>query len=213
MHFLKLTTKGILNSKIIIVHNSWKKVLIEPTSQKWIERALESLDILLLDHAHCEKKAATTIISLIHRYPEKDLVHYLAPVAREELLHFEQVTAFLKKRGISYKKLKSGPYAKSLYQKASSEEPYRFKDSLLICALIEARSCERFQCLVPFLKGSLQSFYSKLSESESKHCELYLNLYTKIFKEDWSLRLKPLSRLESNLINKADPLFRFHSGF
>jgi len=58
------------------VHNSWKKVLIEPTSQKWIERALESLDILLLDHAHCEKKAATTIISLIHRYPEKDLVHY-----------------------------------------------------------------------------------------------------------------------------------------
>ena len=195
------------------MNKSWKKVLIESTPQKWIDRALKSLDILLLDHAHCEKKAATTIISLIHKYPEKNLTQYLLPVAREELLHFEQVTALLKKRGIPYKKLKSGPYARSLYQKISSEEPYRLKDSLLICALIEARSCERFQCLVPFLKGSLQSFYSRLYESESRHCELYLDLYTKIFKEDWSLRLKPLSRLESNLINKADPLFRFHSGF
>ena len=195
------------------MNNSWKKVLIESTPQKWIDRALKSLDILLLDHAHCEKKAATTIISLIHKYPEKNLTQYLLPVAREELLHFEQVTALLKKRGITYKKLKSGPYARSLYQKISLEEPYRLKDSLLICALIEARSCERFQCLVPFLKGSVQSFYSRLYESESRHCELYLDLYTKIFKEDWSLRLKPLSRLESNLINKADPLFRFHSGF
>ena len=210
---MKLPIKGILNLKIIIVNNSWEKVLIESTPQKWIDRALKSLDILLLDHAHCEKKAATTIISLIHKYPEKNLTQYLLPVAREELLHFEQVTELLKKRGIPYKKLKSGPYARSLYQKISSEEPYRLKDSLLICALIEARSCERFQCLVPFLKGSVQSFYSRLYESESRHCELYLDLYTKIFKEDWSVRLKPLSRLESNLINKADPLFRFHSGF
>ena len=114
------------------MNNSWKKVLIESTPQKWIDRALKSLDILLLDHAHCEKKAATTIISLIHKYPEKNLTHYLLPVAREELLHFEQVTELLKKRGIPYKKLKSGPYARSLYQKISSEEPYRLKDSLLV---------------------------------------------------------------------------------
>ena len=99
------------------MNNSWKKVLIESTPQKWIDRALKSLDILLLDHAHCEKKAATTIISLIHKYPEKNLTHYLLPVAREELLHFEQVTELLKKRGIPYKKLKSGPYARAYIKK------------------------------------------------------------------------------------------------
>ena len=192
--------------------NPWGEVLLNKTPHPWIVRALDSLDVLLLDHAHCEKKAATTALSLIHRYPERDLSKQLSPLAREELLHFEQVTRLLKKRGIPYRNLKSGPYARSLYENAASKEPDRLKDSLLICALIEARSCERFHSLLPYLSGSLKSFYSKLYEAESRHCDLYLNLYQDLFREDWSARLKPFSELESDLINTPDSLFRFHSG-
>ena len=82
--------------------NSWEEILLTRTPKCWIDRAIDSLDLLLLDHAHCEKKAATTAISLIHRYPEKGLSKYLSPLAREELLHFEQVTRMLKKNGFTY---------------------------------------------------------------------------------------------------------------
>ena len=170
---------------------------------------------MLLDHAHCEKKAATTAISLIHRYPERDLTSRLSPLAREELLHFEQVLKLLKKRKIPYRNLKSGRYAHSLHGKISTREPHKLKDSLLVCALIEARSCERFYSLslANYLEKSLASFYSKLCEAESRHCQLYLNLYQNLFEEDYKPRLKPLAQQESNLINTPDSLFRFHSGF
>ncbi len=192
--------------------NPWEEVLLSKTPRSWIDRALDSLDVLLLDHAHCEKKAATTAISLIHRYPERNLSPYLSPLAREELLHFERVSTLLKKRKIPYRNLKSGRYASSLHQMVAITEPNRLKDSLLVCALIEARSCERFNCLAGYLEKSLGSFYSKLCEAESRHCDLYLNLYQDLFREDWSARLKPFSELESDLINTPDSLFRFHSG-
>lgn len=192
--------------------NSWEKILIRQTPQAWIKRALDSLEILLLDHAHCEKKAAMTAISLIHKYPESKLTTPLSALAREELLHFEQVTRILKKIGFTFKNLKSGSYAKSLHSLVPLQEPERLKDSLLICALIEARSCERFRVLVPHLQEPLNSFYERLYEAESRHCEIYLNLYSELFHEDWDLRLKPLTTLESKLITKQDSLFRFHSG-
>jgi len=194
------------------VPNSWEEILLTRTPKCWIDRAIDSLDLLLLDHAHCEKKAATTAISLIHRYPEKGLSKYLSPLAREELLHFEQVTRMLKKNGFTYRNLKSGSYAKNLHSLVADQEPERLKDLLLICALIEARSCERFYTLAPHLQDSLNSFYTKLCDAESRHCELYLNLYSDLFDEDWSSRLEPLAVLESELISKPDPLFRFHSG-
>ena len=186
--------------------NSWEEILLTRTPKCWIDRAIDSLDLLLLDHAHCEKKAA------IHRYPERELSKYLSPLAREELLHFEQVTRMLKKNGFTYRNLKSGSYAKNLHSLVSDQEPERLKDLLLICALIEARSCERFYALAPHLQDSLNSFYTKLCDAESRHCELYLNLYSDLFDEDWSSRLEPLAVLESKLISKPDPLFRFHSG-
>ena len=192
--------------------NSWEEILLTRTPKCWIDRAINSLDLLLLDHAHCEKKAATTAISLIHRYPEKGLSKYLSPLAREELLHFEQVTRMLKKNGFTYRNLKSGSYAKNLHSLVADQEPERLKDLLLICALIEARSCERFYVLAPHLQDSLNFFYTKLCDAESRHCELYLNLYSDLFDEDWSSRLVPFAVLESELISKPDPLFRFHSG-
>ena len=192
--------------------NSWEEILLTRPPKCWIDRAIDSLDLLLLDHAHCEKKAATTAISLIHRYPEKGLSKYLSPLAREELLHFEQVTRMLKKNGFTYRNLKSGSYAKNLHSLVADQEPERLKDLLLICALIEARSCERFYALAPHLQDSLNFFYTKLCDAESRHCELYLNLYSDLFDEDWSSRLVPFAVLESELISKPDPLFRFHSG-
>tara|TARA_B100000949_G_scaffold225639_1_gene230092 strand:- start:140 stop:727 length:588 start_codon:yes stop_codon:yes gene_type:complete len=194
------------------VPNSWEEILLTRTPKCWIDRAIDSLDLLLLDHAHCEKKAATTAISLIHRYPEKGLSKYLSPLAREELLHFEQVTRMLKKNGFTYRNLKSGSYAKNLHSLVADQEPERLKDLLLICALIEARSCERFYALAPHLQDSLNFFYTKLCDAESRHCELYLNLYSDLFDEDWSSRLVPFAVLESELISKPDPLFRFHGG-
>ena len=193
--------------------NSWEAILLCKTPRAWIDRALNSLDIVLLDHAHCEKKAATTAISLTHKYPERDFFSCLSPLAREELLHFEQVSHLLEKRKIPYRNLKSGRYARSLHENVSIAEPNRLKDSLLVCALIEARSCERFVSLAEYLEKPLKSFYVKLCEAESRHCDLYLNLYRDLFKEDYKARLKPLAQLESDLINTPDSLFRLHSGF
>ena len=193
--------------------NTWESILSSPTPTAWIERAKDSLELLLIDHAHCEKKAATTAISLIHKYPHFNLAKFLSPLAREELLHFEQVLRVLKKLGFKYKNLRSGGYAKTLYDSCSSQEPERLKDTFIVCSLIEARSCERFHALIPHLPPILQKFYSKLYEAEARHCDLYLDLYTKIYNEDWCPRLTYLSSIESNFINKRDSLFRFHSGY
>ena len=91
--------------------NTWETILSSPTPKAWIEKALDSLEILIIDHAHCEKKAATTAISLIHKYPHFNLAKSLSPLAREELLHFEQVLRIMNKLGFKYKNLKSGKYA------------------------------------------------------------------------------------------------------
>jgi len=192
---------------------TWENILSSPTPTAWIERAKDSLELLLIDHAHCEKKAATTAISLIHKYPHFNLAKSLSPLAREELLHFEQVLRVLNKLGFKYKNLRSGGYAKTLYDSCSSREPERLKDTFIVCSLIEARSCERFHALIPHLPPVLQKFYSKLYEAEARHCDLYLDLYTKIYNEDWSPRLTYLSSIESDFINKRDSLFRFHSGY
>ena len=192
---------------------TWEAVLRSPTPKAWIDRALLSLDILLIDHAHCEKKAATSAISLIHKYPHHNLAKYLSPVAREELLHFEQVLKLIEKHGFKYTNLKPSKYAKTLYDSSSNKEPEKLKDSLIICSIIEARSCERFHALIPHLPSSLSGFYSRLYKAEARHCDLYLDIFSKIFSENWSQRLKRLSSIESDFINKKDELFRFHSGY
>ena len=180
---------------------TWETIISSPTPKAWIDRALDSLDILLIDHAHCEKKAATSAISLIHKYPHYDLAKYLSPLAREELLHFEQVLRLINRHDFKYKNLKPCKYAKTLYDSSSNKEPDKLKDTLIICSLIEARSCERFHVLIPHLPPTLSSFYSRLYKAEARHCDLYLDIFSEIFSEDWSERLKRLSLIESRFIN------------
>jgi len=193
--------------------NTWEVILNSPTPKAWIERALNSLEILLIDHAQCEKKAASSALSLIHRYPHYNLAKILSPLAREELLHFEQVLKLIEKQGFKYKNIKSSKYAQNLYDSSSSNEPQRLKDTLIICSIIEARSCERFYSLAPHLPSTLSKFYSRLYKAEARHCDLYLNIYSEIFNEDWSDRLSELASIESDFINQKDDLFRFHSGY
>src|SRR5947207_3219211 len=122
--------------------------LAAPTDPAWAERAIAGLPTVLLDHAHCEKKAASTAVGLIFRYPDKTaLIAPLSRLAREELGHFEEVLALLARRGIAYGRLEPSPYAGSLMAIVRDREPLRLLDTLLCCALIEARSCERMQIL------------------------------------------------------------------
>tara|TARA_Y100001970_G_scaffold32503_1_gene40357 strand:+ start:2820 stop:3407 length:588 start_codon:yes stop_codon:yes gene_type:complete len=192
---------------------TWENILDSPTPNAWIKRALGSLETLLIDHAQCEKKAASSALSLIHRYPHYNLAKILSPLAREELLHFEQVLKLIEKQGFKYRNIKSSKYAQTLYDTSSLQEPQRLKDTLIISSIIEARSCERFFSLAPHLPHTLKKFYTKLYKAEARHCDLYLNIYSEIFNEDWSDRLSELAFIESEFINKKDDLFRFHSGY
>ena len=199
-------------SLIIVLELIYNQVLLVETPPLWIARALDNIETLLLDHAHCERKAATTALSLINRYPEKNISNSLSTLAREELVHFEKVCKLLKKNGFAYRNLKSGPYARTLYDAIRPLEPSRFKDSLLVCALIESRSSERFLALNHHLPIDLQTFYSKLHEAEVRHSNLYINLYKDSFGDQWIKDIRPFAEIEASLITKSDPLFRFHSG-
>ena len=127
--------------------------LVTPTDSAWIARALGALPELLLDHAHCEKKAAGTAIQLIFRYPQHGfLLAPLAALAREELGHFEQVLALMESRGLAFGRQRPSPYAGRLRQTVRAGEPERLIDTLLCCALIEARSCERMSLLADALQ-------------------------------------------------------------
>lgn len=184
-----------------------------PTPTKWIQSALENLPILLIDHAHCEKKAAASAISFIHRYPQYPaLLHKLSRLAREELRHFEHVLAILKKREITYRHLSPSRYAASMHEKIRRNEPERLIDSLIIGAFVEARSCERFASLIPHLDSELGDFYQTLHKAEARHFENYLELASEIDPADVRDRTKFFSDLEASLILSEDPIFRFHSG-
>jgi len=197
---------------ITVTETMHNQLLLVETPFSWILKALDNIEILLLDHAHCEKKAATTALSLINRYPERNLSNKLSTLAREELTHFEKVCKFLKKKKFRYRNLKAGSYAHTLYGSIHPLEPIKFKDSLLVCALIESRSSERFLALSSHLSSDLNSFYLKLYESEVRHCNLYIDLYQSFFGESWKKDILKFSEIEASLIVQPDSLFRFHSG-
>lgn len=185
------------------------------TPDAWVQSALQNLDILLIDHAHCEKKAASTALSLMYRYPQyPELLMKLSKLAREELRHFEQVLKIMKAREIPYKTLPAARYAQALHTLVRKQEPYRVIDQLLIGAIIEARSCERFAAVAPFLDEELNSFYIGLLASEARHFSLYLNFAKSIMPsdEDLSGRIQLFLEKEKELIESPDRMFRFHSG-
>lgn len=147
------------------------------TPDQWVNNALENQDIMLLDHAHCEKKAAMTALNLIHRYPgNPDLLMKMSRLAREELRHFEQVMKFIKKRKLTYGHMTASRYAAKLRDCVRKQDPGRVTDLLIIGAFIEARSCERFAKIAPLLDEELRDFYISLLKSESRHYQDYLKL-------------------------------------
>jgi len=184
------------------------------TPAAWVAEALRHPQLLLIDHANCEKKAAATAMSLINRHIENGpLLNKMSRLAREELRHFEQVVAVMKRRDIDYTTVTASRYASGLRALARKNDPGKLVDTLLIGALIEARSCERFAALIPVLDTELAEFYGSLLKSESRHFQDYLALAevlapaTEI--ED---RLAEFKVCEQHLIESADSEFRFHSG-
>ncbi|MGQ7274981.1 tRNA-(ms[2]io[6]A)-hydroxylase [Marinobacter sp. V034] len=184
-----------------------------PTPSRWIENALDAQDIMLIDHAHCEKKAASTALGLMYRYVENsDLLNRMSRLAREELRHFEQVLAIINKRGIQYGHLTAARYATGLRKEIRQDDPGRLVDVMVVGAIIEARSCERFAALVPHLDDELASFYSSLLKSEARHYRDYLTLAEKASDEPIDDRVELFLEIEKELIQSPDTEFRFHSG-
>jgi tRNA-(ms[2]io[6]A)-hydroxylase len=186
------------------------------TPAAWLDAAESRLPELLLDHANCELKAASTALGFLYRYPERaQLAQRMSRLAREELRHFEQVRSMMEDLGVPFERLAASRYAGRLREAVRSEEPGKLLDMLLVGALIEARSCERFAALAPRLPERLRRFYEGLLASESRHFEHYLAFARTecgISAEEVEERLAELKALEAELVVQPDPQFRFHSG-
>lgn len=183
------------------------------TPQAWIDAALKHESILLIDHANCEKKAAATAMNLMYRYVDRtELLQKMSQLAREELLHFEQVVKIMQTKGVKYSHLGASRYASSLREHIRTHEPARLVDTLIIGAFVEARSCERFAKLAPELDEDLKKFYLSLLRSEARHFEDYLALAELYADEDISERVAFFAEQEAALITDFDSEFRFHSG-
>jgi tRNA-(ms[2]io[6]A)-hydroxylase len=188
-------------------------ILRAPTPQAWVAAAVERWRELLVDHANCEKKAASTALALMFAYPEDHaLAMALSRLAREELRHFEQVQKMMIILGVDFERQQPGRYASGLRTVLRTSEPGRKLDLLLAGALIEARSSERFRLLSSRLQQPLADFYSQLERSEARHFELYVSLARAAAPDRWRERLDTLAAREAELATEPDPVFRFHSG-
>ena len=188
--------------------------LASRTDPSWVKTALSDLDELLLDHAHCERKAAGMALRLMFRYPDQAFLHDpLSRLAREELAHYEEVLRALAARGGSMRRQRPSPYAGRLYHCVRSAEPERLVDTLLVCALIEARSCERFQLLAEATDDpSLRALYSGLLVSEARHHGSYLDLAIQASDESSArARLLELAQREAEIIADPTPMVRMHA--
>ncbi|MGI0482385.1 tRNA-(ms[2]io[6]A)-hydroxylase [Geminocystis sp. CENA526] len=194
--------------------NNKIKLLCQPTHDSWLQQALNNLDIILLDHSHCERKAAGVAVNLLFRYPSHEqLIYQLTAIAREELEHFEQVNQWLQKKGIPLAPLKPSPYGATLKDAIRRHEPDRLLDSLLVSALIEARSHERLGLIGEFCpEPELAKFYRGLMASEARHYGIYWVLATQYFdRVTVDERLAELAELESNILANLYPEPRIHS--
>jgi tRNA-(ms[2]io[6]A)-hydroxylase len=189
-------------------------VLLAPTPARWFDVACERWKELLVDHANCEKKAASTALSLIFAYAEDgQLTDRLSRLAREELRHFEQVQKLMRELQVPFMRLSPSRYAEGLRRTIRTREPERLIDFMLCGALIEARSCERFIGLAPRLVPEMGRFYAGLAQSEARHHLLYLRLAEqRASQTDWQGRLRQIAEVEAELVTSVDEKFRFHSG-
>ena len=184
------------------------------TDPGWLGRALSDLDELLLDHAHCEQKAAGNAVSLLFRYPQHAfLMSPLATLAREELAHFQQVLERLEQRGARFRPQRASQYAGRLRTIVRGAEPGRLLDTLLCSAVIEARSCERFQLLAEGVPDAgLAAFYRGLLASEARHHHVFLELAEALApRQDVRSRLAEIARHEASVLAASAPLVRLHA--
>jgi tRNA-(ms[2]io[6]A)-hydroxylase len=189
-------------------------ILKQPTHWTWVEQAIAHLDVILLDHSHCERKAAGVALNLMFRYPSYHrLVRQLTAIAQEELEHFEQVNQWLERRGIALAPLNSPPYGALLKVQIRRQEPERLLDSLLVSALIEARSHERLGLLgIHCPEPELGKFYRSLMASEARHYGIYWTLADTYFeREKVQQRLEELAIVESEILSTLHPEPRIHS--
>jgi len=179
-----------------------------PSHAAWLPAALAAMDDVLLDHAHCEKKAASTAMSLLFRYPDHlELQRPLSELAREELAHFELVLRHLDRRGVRFKRQRPSAYAGRLMEAVRPQEPERLLDMLLCMSLIEARSCERMKLLSEALEDDeLRSLYKGLLASEARHHTTYVDLARLYFDADVvRVRLEALAAHEASALEREWP--------
>ena len=190
------------------------------TPQSWVAAVDDNLDVLLIDHANCEKKAASTALNLMYRYVDKpEMLLQFSKLAREELRHFEQVVGLLNARGIEYSNVSSARYAGELRKGVRTHEPARLVDMMVVSAIVEARSCERFERVIPVLDNQLADFYGSLLKSEARHFKIYLDFaeeYAEGAAEtgaiDLDARIAFFLAEDQRLVESPDADFRFHSG-
>ena len=199
----------------VAVPDSIARFLYAETPDEWVAEACNRVPDLLHDHANCELKAASTALGFIYRYPARtDLAYRMSRLAREELRHFEQVRKLLAARDIPFEHVSASRYAGQLREAVRKDEPGRLVDLLIVGALIEARSCERFAKVAPHLPEDLGAFYTGLLASEARHFEQYLKFAETAGDDSNGIeeRLDTLKALEARLIVEPDTQFRFHSG-
>lgn len=185
-----------------------------PTDTTWLAQVDSNLEEVLIDHAHCEKKAAGTALNLIFHYVEDiELCREMTEIVNEELEHFHMVVDLLNRRGIRFRRLKPSQYGNRLHALIRKNEPDRAVDRLLVAGLIEARSCERFQALAEHVSDhELATFYRSLFESEARHHSTYTRLAKHFAPEAMvEARLEELYDAEAEIMSEREPLARMHS--
>jgi tRNA-(ms[2]io[6]A)-hydroxylase len=188
--------------------------LAEATRDEWVDEAVAHLDEILLDHAHCEKKAAGAAIKLLFSYPDiACLQEPLSRLAREELGHFEQILKVMGERGVAFARQRPSPYGGRLHALVRRDEPERLTDLLLVGALIEARSCERFRLLAGALPDpELARLYRGLLACEARHGDIYVDLCERVAGEEPTRnRLGELAAAESEILRERAPVVRLHT--
>lgn len=188
--------------------------LAEPTRPGWYDDAEDHLDVILIDHAHLEKRAASTALSMLFRYTGRDGVpRQLSEVVQEEMEHFTRMLDILEERDIELRRLDPAPYASHLVDAIRADEPRKFLDKLLVAGLIEARSCERFSILGERVDDpELAEFYRELFEAEANHYTLYTGLARRHFPDDQvTQRLDELAAVEVEALKAGSGQARLHS--
>lgn len=219
---ISLSTDWADEARAATLQDDAMQALLQPVHQflgcatpaSWIEAASQQLPDILQDHANCEKKAAGSGMALIFKYSQHfDLQQKLAQLVREEMLHYEQVLQIMQQRGQVWRQVSASRYAAGLRKAMRTHEPATLIDTLIIGALVEARSCERFAALMPVVDSELARFYRYLLRSEARHFQDYLQLAESLSDQPIQQRVQALVAVEADLIDSLDtgPI-RFHSG-